>query len=335
MWTLTDRGRGHRLACKRAGLGILAVLLASGSPKTVQAREPYEVLYEAPDASADGYTVLTEDLGGYEVSEGDSLWSISEALLGDGDAYVHLARCNADVVEDPDLIYPGMRLRLERNVYVTERTGENGIRTPEYRVGSPDGWGFGVLSTRTAFSNYAFSGPGAEEVVCLIQDKKEAAVESLSDWERCARDIERYAKRNYGGQVSDLAFSRYVSESGNAVFLFSYVYALDGSAYGFQGSLDVHVCEGICLTEHIQAEFTGYGIEEDLQDVVLYMAASFEELPGAGQGSFSVNGYNVQLTPSDPWAVPGIHDPFVWIEQYFDSLKEVTEKSAKERILGR
>ena len=68
------------------------------------------------------------------------------------------------------------------------------------------------------------------------------------------------------------------------------------------------------------------------------MLASFEEFPEA-KGA-SVNGYNIQIAPSDPWEVSGIHNSFAWIEQYFDttlneiSQKPAEKKSARERVLG-
>jgi tetratricopeptide (TPR) repeat protein len=48
----------------------------------------------------------------YTVQPGDSLWTISAALLKSGDAYERLLESNRDTVQDPNLIFPGMRLRI-------------------------------------------------------------------------------------------------------------------------------------------------------------------------------------------------------------------------------
>ncbi|MFE6894811.1 LysM peptidoglycan-binding domain-containing protein [Streptomyces sp. NPDC057694] len=46
------------------------------------------------------------------VKPGDSLWSIAEEELGDPTLYPKIAEANQDVIEDPDLIYPGEQLSI-------------------------------------------------------------------------------------------------------------------------------------------------------------------------------------------------------------------------------
>lgn len=323
-------------------IAVFAGLLALGSTMAVYAKETYQTRYDVPPQVQDIYTVLVEDLGEYEVCEGDSLWSISEKFLGNGSNYAQLARQNADVIKNPDLIYPDMRLQIKRNVYVKKRTGVNGIKTPQYRHGTPDNWVSGIRDEGEAFSNNAFFARGEDgNVVCLLRDKEEAGTKSLSDWEHCQKLIEDYVEKHYAKQVSDLTFHRYQLESGADIYLFSYDYTVDGAQYGFKGSLKVYVCEAICQTERIQAEFTGFQLEEGIEDIVLYMAGSFEELTETAGADFSVNSYNVILSPSEPWAVAGIHNPFVWVEKYYDGISRqisrlpAEKKNAKERILDR
>ncbi len=319
---------------------MLAGILALGSAASVCAKEPYQTRYQVSQEEREDYAVLTEDLGEYTVREGDSLWRICEKLMGDGEAYRLLAGQNADIVKNPDLIYPDMHLQINRNVYVKKRTGVNGIKTPQYRLGTPENWAFGILEEGGAFSNYAFYARKADgNVVCLLRDKEEAGIKSLSDWEHCQELITDYVDTHYKKQISDLTFHRYQLESGADMYLFSYCYAIDGAQYGYTGSLDVHVCEAICQTQHIQAELTGFQLEEGIEDLVLYMAGNFEELTEADGADSSVNGYNVQLSPSEPWAVAGIHNPFVWVEEYYDGICSQLsnlppeKKSVRERIL--
>ena len=84
---------------------------------------------------------------------------------------MQLARQNAALIADPDLIYPQMRLQVARTVYVKKRTGDNGIETPEYRFGTEKRVSFGILESGEAFANCAMYGSEGE-VICLIRDKE-------------------------------------------------------------------------------------------------------------------------------------------------------------------
>lgn len=326
-----------------AKIAVLAGILAVSSTAAAYAGgSSYQTRYDVPLKEQENYTALVEDLGEYEVCEGDCLWSISEKLLGDGGDYMQLVKQNADVIQNPDLIYPGMRLQLKQNVYVKKRTGVNGIKTPEYRFGTPDNWAFGLIEEGEAFSNNAFFARQADgNVACLLRDKEEAGVKSMSDWEHSQELIADYVEKHYKKQVSDLTFHKYQSESGADICLFSYCYTIDGAQYRYAGSLKIHVSEAICQTERIQAELMGFQLDEGIEDIVLYMAGSFEELTEKAEADFSVNSYNTMLTPSEPWAVAGIHNPFVWVEKYYDGIfSQISnlppeKKNAKERILDR
>ena len=304
----------------------------------VYASEDKLVQYDIAYGEQEQYCVLTEDIGTYEVCAGDSLWGISEKLLGNGENYTQLAIQNTDRITNPNLIYPNMQLQVKRNVYVKRRIGVNGIKTPEYQFGTLAQARFGILESGKVFANCALFGKDVADVFCLIRDKEQMGEKAFADWEHNKQKIETYVQKKYNKKISDLIFYDYQTNDGRELHLFSYTYTIDGEQYGYQGELEIYVCEGVCQTEHIQAEFTGFDMEEGVQDVVLYMLASFEEFPEA-KGA-SVNGYNIQIAPSDPWEVSGIHNSFAWIEQYFDatlneiSQKPAEKKSARERVLG-
>lgn len=323
-----------------AGITIVCTLfgLTEDTSMIACASEEKLVQYDVTSSERDQYCVLTEEIGTYEVCEGDNLWRISEMLLGNGKDYMQLAMQNADQIVDPNLIYPNMQLQVKRNVYVKRRMGVNGIKTPEYQFGTLEQASFGILESGKAFANCALFGKGVADVLCLIRDKEQAGEKALADWEHSRQQIDTYVQKNYANQISDLNFYDYQTEDGRELHLFSYIYTIDGEQYGYRGDLEIYVCEGVCQTEHIQAEFTGFDTKEGVQDVVLYMLASFEEFPEANGAS--VNGYNIQIAPSDPWEVSSIHNSFVWIEQYFDAIlseinqKPAEKKNARERILG-
>lgn len=53
------------------------------------------------------------------VVRGDSLWKISKSIIGDGFKYVDVARLNADIIRNPNLIYPGQTLKLPWNTSIS------------------------------------------------------------------------------------------------------------------------------------------------------------------------------------------------------------------------
>lgn len=64
----------------------------------------------AKSSSGDASTAPTERL--YIVAKGDSLSAIAKRFYGDGSRWRWIYDANRDLIEDPDLIYPGQRLRI-------------------------------------------------------------------------------------------------------------------------------------------------------------------------------------------------------------------------------
>ncbi|WP_353476258.1 peptidoglycan-binding protein LysM (plasmid) [Salipiger sp. H15] len=48
----------------------------------------------------------------HEVKEGENLWKIAEATLGEGSRYTEIFEANKPMLSDPDKIYPGQVLRI-------------------------------------------------------------------------------------------------------------------------------------------------------------------------------------------------------------------------------
>lgn len=48
------------------------------------------------------------------VESGDTLWGIAERAYGNGARYKEIFAANREVIEDPDLIFPGQKIRIPR-----------------------------------------------------------------------------------------------------------------------------------------------------------------------------------------------------------------------------
>ncbi len=48
----------------------------------------------------------------YEVQKGDTLWKIAQKYYGDGNRWKKIYEDNKEVIKDPDLIYPGQKIRI-------------------------------------------------------------------------------------------------------------------------------------------------------------------------------------------------------------------------------
>ena len=53
-----------------------------------------------------------ENVHYYTVQSGDSLSKIAKEFLGDAMAYPKIFEANKEVIKDPDLIYPGQKIRI-------------------------------------------------------------------------------------------------------------------------------------------------------------------------------------------------------------------------------
>lgn len=301
---------------------------------TVYSEERFPLNYEIPSEFEDQYIELLTDDGSYEVKAGDSLWQISENVWGDGSFYPLLFECNTELAQNQGFIYPGMVLEIGRKAYIRKQTGSMGVKSlGQYYVDVPYGWHFGILEAGDAFANFALYDSTIDSVMCLFRDKEQAAVKSMEDWENFQNSVKDYIGKNYAEVVSNLSFERYQSQKGEELYLYSFEYFIDLSNYGYSKSfMKVYICQGIKQTEHLQAEFTGFCLDEDIRDIVRYIASSFEELPTQDGKVVSVNDTNITILPSIEWELSGIHNPFPWIEAYFHGiLCEVTDTALKEK----
>lgn len=180
-----------------------------------------------------------------------------------------------------------------------------------YEFYTPDGSTVGVSEFGENGANFCLSGNG--RIACLVQDKTEEAVRTISDWEACTKRLEEYAEENYKGKMDEFSFEHYQSVKGEDIYLYSCRYQIDFSKYGYDECTYAYLCVGTKLTKHIQAEFVGFDLEESINDSVRYVTASFEEKPGIGE-YISVNGSNMAIWEDHEWELDGMFNSLAWVD---------------------
>lgn len=50
----------------------------------------------------------------YVIEKGDSLWKVAQKMYNDGSQYERIFSENREVIKDPDLIFPGQKIRIPK-----------------------------------------------------------------------------------------------------------------------------------------------------------------------------------------------------------------------------
>lgn len=300
--------------------------------ETAFAEDKYPIVYgDVPDGGEICATLITEEED-YTVEPGESLWKIAEKLWGDGNGYVELADDNKDLISDPDIIYPGMTLKvLRKGNIITKETRGSFMREGEYLMDTPYGWTVGISQSGDAWANFTLSGDSDGVIACLIRDKEKESPKTVQDFEECVRKITAYAEKNYPKQVSELEFEHYRTENQDGALGEMYLYSYDWHISPEYPDLICKVCVGLKLTDHIQAEFVGYAFNDDIQSSVRYVTATFEERydPESGE-EFTVNNSNMDIQPQVEWEIPGMFNSFAYVDEFFGSLLEAVTGSTED-----
>ncbi len=68
----------------------------------------------ADEVEAPAPTQADDDVEYYEIKKGDTLWAIAQEHYGDGNQYNKIFEENREVIKDPDLIFPGQKIRIPK-----------------------------------------------------------------------------------------------------------------------------------------------------------------------------------------------------------------------------
>lgn len=310
------------------GMALFSILLPE--PAVWADEREYPVTYKKNPDSQEPYIILEEAAEDYTVLPGDSLWKISRSLWGEGRLYRELVDANQDILSNPNLIYPGMKLKTARTGYIERNQAKyGGVQMGEYSMDMPYGWTVGYMDAGGAWANFVMRGDGV--VACLVQDKEKDTPGTVKEWEKCIQKITKYADTNYGEQVSDLGFEHYTMKNQGGgtgeIYLYSFLWHISPD----YPSLVCRVCMGMKLTDHIQAEFVGFAFDYDIQGCVRYITSSFEEhFDEEDSGHFTVNDSNMSISPAVKWELAGMFNPFPFINEYFTSKLEKVTGADKE-----
>lgn len=64
---------------------------------------------------ADGSQIGSDDEF-YVIQKGDTLWKIAEKAYGNGAKYTRIVEVNREVIKNADLIFPGQKIRIPKNI---------------------------------------------------------------------------------------------------------------------------------------------------------------------------------------------------------------------------
>lgn len=90
------------------------VILMAGNMKGVSSVISNELtVAESANAGDDAFEAATSTEY-YTIKSGDTLWAIAAKFLGNGSKYPEIFEANREVIEDPDKIFVGQKIRIPK-----------------------------------------------------------------------------------------------------------------------------------------------------------------------------------------------------------------------------
>ena len=104
----TDGARIKEILSAIDGIAAVNVNVSVATPAEVQP-EPSPAAPAAPGAPADE---SADEGRTYVVQSGDTLWNIAKEMYGNGSKYTEIFEANRDILDNPDQIFPGQKLKI-------------------------------------------------------------------------------------------------------------------------------------------------------------------------------------------------------------------------------
>jgi len=263
----------------------------------------YAPVTELPrDAYAADYICLIKEESTYDVKPGDTLWHISEVLLGNGSKYAQLYDSNRNIITDANFILPGMQLSIPGGrLYIPKDRYDRGGLAYEgaMRIALPDMVDNSYFLESDIFDPTSF-GNGISIFSTPVTNQM--GENALTDhWEDFVSEVTR-CSATCDGRVSNLTFEKYQVENG--CDLCGYYFDFD------TGEKTIEFVVFYRLGIQNMAEVIGVREKknnETLIDVTRYIAASFEDYGGKIGMGYTKLGDNVG---ADDWNYPELHNLF-------------------------
>jgi nucleoid-associated protein YgaU len=87
-------------------------IFSSSNPKQGKSKASFANVTSGDSSSAPSPVFDTPTSGAYTVQRGDTLSKIAQAHYGDASEWSRIYAANREIIEDPDLIYPGQTLTI-------------------------------------------------------------------------------------------------------------------------------------------------------------------------------------------------------------------------------
>ena len=277
--------------------------------KTLRERRDFFVLLkQLPSwASPDKYIELTVEAGEYVVQPGDTLWSISENLLGSGSSWTMLQR-EGNAPKDPNLLLPGEVIHIpEHPLYIRrDPYSRGGLSSPgRYQIEYPDGFGHYELTDDVSY--YGLTKENKLFYTVLVNEMEENALSN--GWEAFKAEVIRCSEEICPGRVSNLQFEKYKVKDGCDMYGYSFEYDT--------GDYSIELTCFIRLGKTNMVEVIGVRKKEPntvLLNTTRYVAASFIDY---GEPSNISIGGGEPNVGADDWAYPHLHNLFRSLQNRF------------------
>lgn len=256
----------------------------------------------------DDYIELTLEQMEYTVQAGDTLWGISECLLGEGSYWTRLQRPDKDFSCATQLMAGEKIYVPETVVYIPRyKYSRGGLKSEgSFQIEQPDGFDYRILNTDVVYDSWA-----EENMIYYFPVTNEMGENALSsDWEAFKAEAARCSEEICQGRVSNLQFERYKVKGGCDLYGYSFEYDT--------GSVIIEYTDFIRLGASNMVEVIGVRKKEPnkvLLNSTRYIAASFIDYGGKpGMGWGDDIGSNVG---AEDWDYPLLHNLFTAAEKQF------------------
>lgn len=90
-------------------------ILMAGNMKGIKSVVANNLIVTAQDQQADSAFEASSESEYYTIESGDTLWGIAAKFLGNGSKYPEIFEANREVIEDPDKIFVGQKIRIPKS----------------------------------------------------------------------------------------------------------------------------------------------------------------------------------------------------------------------------